>query len=153
MKNRGFEIAKGFENQDIHLPERSTQNSAGYDLEAANDCIIEPFKWGDKPYLVETGLKAYMQKDEFLMLCNRSSNPFKKGLVLANSVGIIDADYYGNSDNDGAIKFAFYNFKNEPVTISKHERIGQAIFMKYQICDDDQASGERSGGFGSTNQK
>lgn len=153
MKNRGFEIAKGFEEQDIRIPQRSTQKSAGYDMEAACDCVIPPFKFEDKPYLVETGLKAYMQEDEFLMLCNRSSNPFKKGLVMANSVGIIDADYYGNSDNDGAIKFAFYNFKSEPVVISKHERIGQAIFMKYQKADDDCADGERSGGFGSTNQQ
>ena len=152
MKDRGFETAKGFEDQNICIPKRSTQKSAGYDIEAAFDYIIPPFQYGDKPFLVETGLKAYMQEDEFLMLCNRSSNPFKKGLVMANSVGIIDADYYGNSDNDGAIKFAFYNFKSEPVVISKHERIGQAIFMKYQKADDDQADGERSGGFGSTNQ-
>ena len=141
MRNRGFEVAKGFEDKDIHLPQRSTQRSAGYDIEAAEDCVIMPFKWGDKPFLVETGLKAYMPEDEFLMLCNRSSNPFKKGLVMANSIGIIDADYYGNRDNDGAMKFAFY------------ERIGQAIFMKYQKADDDRSEGERSGGFGSTDQK
>ena len=153
MRNRGFEVAKGFEDMDICLPQRSTQRSAGYDIEAAQDCVIMPFKLGDKPYLVETGLKAYMPEDEFLMLCNRSSNPFKKGLVMANSIGIIDADYYGNSDNDGAIKFAFYNFKDEPVMISKHERIGQAIFMKYQKADDDRSEGERSGGFGSTDHK
>ena len=72
---------------------------------------------------------------------------------MANSIGIIDADYYGNRDNDGAMKFAFYNFTSEPVSISKHERIGQAIFMKYQKADDDRSEGERSGGFGSTDQK
>lgn len=152
MKVRGFEIAKGFENQEIHLPLRSTKNSAGYDIEAACDCVIPPFEMGSKPYLVETGIKAYMQEDEYLMLCNRSSNPFKKGLVMANSVGIIDADYYGNSDNDGAIKFAFYNFNNCAITIKKHERIGQGIFMKYYRCDDDQCEKMREGGFGSTNQ-
>lgn len=151
MKTRGFEIAKGFENQDIHLPKRSTKFSAGYDVEAACDCVIEPFKLGMKPYLVETGIKAYMQEDEFLMLCNRSSNPFKKGLVMANSVGIIDADYYSNPDNDGAMKFAFYNFDSVPVHIKKHERIGQAIFMKYSLCDNDNADKTRDGGFGSTN--
>lgn len=151
MKIRGFEIAKGFENQEIHLPERSTKYSAGYDVEAVQDCVIEPFQLGMKPFLVETGIKAYMQDDEFLMLCNRSSNPFKKGLVMANSVGIIDADYYSNPDNDGAMKFAFYNFGDKPVFIKKHERIGQAIFMKYSLCDDDKAEKVRDGGFGSTN--
>ena len=150
MKIRGFEIVKGFENQDINLPKRSTKYSAGYDVEAAIDCVIEPFELGKKPTLIETGLKAYMQDDEYLMLCNRSSNPFKKGLVMANSVGIIDADYYGNSDNDGAIKFAFYNFSNQAITIKKHERIGQAIFMKYCLTDTDDANSLRAGGFGST---
>ena len=150
MKTRGFEIAKGFENQDICLPKRSTKYSAGYDIEAAVDCVIEPFELGSKPTLVETGLKAYMQDDEVLMLCNRSSNPFKKGLVMANSVGIIDADYYGNADNDGAMKFAFYNFNDQPVVIKKHERIGQAIFMKYHVADNDDANSIRAGGFGST---
>ncbi len=150
MRKRGFEIAKGFENQNIHLPIRKTKFSAGYDIEAACDCVIEPFHAGMKPTLVKTGLKAYMQEDEFLMLCNRSSNPSKKGLVLANGVGIIDADYYGNVENDGAMMFAFYNMKSEPVVIKKGDAIGQAIFMKYGICDDDDAQGERVGGFGST---
>ena len=150
MRKRGFEIAKGFENQDIHLPVRSTKYSAGYDVEAACDCVIEPFKLGCKPTLIPTGLKAYMMDDEYLMLCNRSSNPFKKGLVMANSVGIIDADYYGNVDNDGTFMFAFYNFKDEPVYIKKHERIGQAIFMKYALADSDDATSVRAGGFGST---
>ena len=147
---RGFEVAKGFEN--INLPVRKTMYSAGYDIECAEDVTIEPFNGGN-PTLVKTGIKAYMEDDEYLMLCNRSSNPKKKGLVLANSVGIIDKDYYGNPDNDGAIMFAFYNIKNEPVTIKKGEAIGQAIFMKYLITDNDNASGIRTGGFGSTDKK
>lgn len=150
MKNRRFEIAKGFEEMDIVLPKRSTKKSAGYDIEAAFDVEIPPFQLGQLPTLVETGLKALMPEDEFLMLCNRSSNPIKKGLVMANSIGVVDADYYGNKDNDGAIKFAFYNLKKETVQIKKHERIGQAIFMSYARVDDDEASHERSGGFGST---
>lgn len=150
MKNRGFEVAKGFEDKNINLPIRKTVKSAGYDIEAAEDCVIEPFKFGSKPTLVKTGLKAYMQDDEYLMLCNRSSNPGKKGLILANSVGIVDADYYGNSDNDGAIMFAFYNFKEEAVEIKKGDTIGQAIFMKYNVVDGDNADGIRTGGFGST---
>ena len=149
---RGFEIAKGFENQNINLPVRNTKYSAGYDIECAEDITIEPFNGGN-PALIKTGIKAYMEDDEYLMLCNRSSNPKKKGLVLANSIGIVDKDYYGNPDNDGAIMFAFYNVKNEPVTIKKGERIGQAIFMKYLICDNDNADGIRTGGFGSTDKK
>ena len=148
---RGFEIAKGFENQGINLPERKTKYSAGYDIEAAEDTIIPAFKPGQKPTLIKTGLKAYCQPDEFYMLCNRSSNPGKRGLVLANGVGIIDSDYYENPDNDGHFMFAYYNFFDHDVEIKKGEVIGQAIFQKYQIVDNDNAQGDRTGGFGSTN--
>ena len=152
-KLRGFEIAKGWEDKNINLPKRSTKYAAGYDVEAAEDTIIPAFKPGVKPTLIPTGLKAYMQDDEMLCLYNRSSNPKKKGLVLANSVGIIDKDYYGNADNDGHIMYAMWNFKNEDVKIEKGERIGQAIFQKYLIADNDNAEGERKGGFGSTDKK
>jgi len=150
-RKRGFEIAKGFENSVINLPVRSTKNSAGYDIEAAEDVIIPSFKPGQKPVLVKTGLKAYMQSDEVLILANRSSNPGKKGLILANSIGVVDSDYYGNPDNDGHIMFAFFNFKNEDIEIKKGERIGQGMFQKYLVTDNDIAGGERTGGFGSTN--
>ena len=150
-KVRGFEIAKGYEEKGIHLPERKTKYSAGYDVEAAEDCIIPSFKKGNKPTLVKTGIKAYMADDEVLILANRSSNPGKKGLILANSIGVIDKDYYGNPDNDGHIMFAFYNIKEEDVEIKKGDAIGQAIFQKYLVTDDDIATGERTGGFGSTN--
>jgi len=150
---RGFEIAKGYEEANVNLPKRSTANSAGYDFEAVEDTVIPAFKPGIAPTLVKTGVKAYMQPDEMLCLYNRSSNPKKKGLILANSVGIVDADYYGNPDNDGHIMFAFYNVKDEDVTILKGERIGQGIFEKYLIADDDNATGTREGGFGSTGSK
>ena len=149
-KIRGFEVAKGFEDKGINLPVRKTKYSAGYDVEAAEDCIIPPYKFGCKPTLVKTGIKAYMQEDEFLMLCNRSSNPGKKGLVMANSVGIIDSDYYGNPDNDGAFMYAFYNFFDHDLEIKKGDVIGQAIFQKFYVADGDTAEGKRMGGFGST---
>ena len=120
-RKRGFEIAKGFEDKKINLPIRKTKYSAGYDVEAAEDTVIPSFKKGMVPTLIKTGIKAYMQDDEMLVLYNRSSNPKKKGLILANSVGIIDKDYYGNEDNDGHIMFAFYNVKEEDVTIKKGE--------------------------------
>ena len=149
-KVRGFEIAKGFEDKEINLPIRKTKYSAGYDIEAAEDTIVPAFKPGMNPTLIKTGLKAYMQDGEYLMLCNRSSNPKKKGLVLANSVGIIDKDYYENPENDGHFMFSFFNIKDEDIVIKKGEAIGQAIFQTYLTTDNDKAEGERIGGFGST---
>mgnify|MGYP000056728880 FL=1 len=150
-RKRGFEIAKGFEDKKINLPRRKTKYSAGYDVEAAEDTVIPSFKKGMAPTLIKTGIKAYMQDDEMLALYNRSSNPKKKGLILANSVGIIDKDYYENEDNDGHIMFAFYNIKDEDIIVKKGDAIGQGIFQKYFVTDDDVAEGERVGGFGSTN--
>ena len=150
MRLRGFEIAKGWEDKDINIPVRKTKFAAGYDIEAAEDIVVPSFKKGMNPVLIPTGLKAYMEDDEVLYLYNRSSNPKKKGLILANSVGVVDKDYYGNPDNDGAIMFAFYNIKSEPVEIKKGDVIGQAVFQKYFVTDDDYAEGLRTGGFGST---
>lgn len=150
MRKRGFEIVRGFENKGINLPERKTKFSAGYDVEAAEDVIIPTFKPGIKPTIIKTGLKAYCMEDEYYMLINRSSNPGKRGLVLANSVGIIDADYYNNEDNDGHFMYAYYNFFDYDVEIKKGDVIGQVIFSKYLIVDDDKAEGRRKGGFGST---
>lgn len=153
MKNRGFEIVKGYENKNINIPVRKTSLSAGYDIESAEDIVIPSFKVGTKPTLIKTGLKCYMENDEYLMLVNRSSNPVKRGLVLTNSVGIIDADYYNNPDNDGHLMYAFYNYSKEDITIKKGDTIGQAIFMKYLLVDNDSSNGERKGGFGSTDKE
>lgn len=147
---RGFEVAKGYEDKGIHLPVRKTLYSAGYDIEAAEDIIIPKYEMGINPTLVPTGLKAYMQDDEVLFLYNRSSNPKKKGLILANGVGVIDKDYYENEENDGHFYFAFYNCKNEDILIKKGEVIGQGIFSKYLLVDDDIKGEVRKGGFGST---
>ena len=147
---RGFEVAKGFEDKGINLPVRSTMYAAGYDVEAAENVTIPSFVLGQKPTLIKTGLKAYCQNDEYYMLLNRSSNPIKRGLVLANSVGIIDADYYENEGNDGHFMYAYYNFFDYDVEIKKGDIIGQVIFQKYLLADDDAASEKRFGGFGST---
>ncbi|MBQ1812596.1 MAG: dUTP diphosphatase [Bacilli bacterium] len=153
MKKRGFEVAKGWEDKNINLPVRKTARSAGYDVEAAEDIIIPVFENGCKPTLVHTGLKAYCQDDEWYMLANRSSNPGKKKLVLANGIGIIDADYYGNPDNDGEFMYAYYNIGNEPIEIKKGDVIGQVVFQKFLVTDDDNATGNRTGGFGSTDKR
>lgn len=106
------------------------------------------------PTLVHTGIKANMEEDEVLELYNRSSNPLKLGLVLANSVGIIDADYYNNKKNDGEIMFAFYNFKPWSVTLKVGDRIGQGVFKKYLRPTEGLRvkNVERQEGFGSTNE-
>ena len=150
MKNRGFEIVKGYEDKNIKLPIRKTANAAGYDVEAAEDTIIPAFKKGIKPTLVKTGIKGYCQENEWIMVANRSGNPGKKHLVLANGIGIVDADYYENEDNDGHIMFAYFNMSDEDVLIKKGDVIGQLVFMNYLIANNDKAEGTRKGGFGST---
>lgn len=149
-KLRGFKIAKGWEDKGIHIPERKTKYSAGYDVEAAEDVIIPSYKPGIKPTLIPTGLKAYCQNDEWYMLVNRSSGP-KKGFIMANSIGVIDSDYYENETNDGHFYFQYFNFQDHDIEVKKGDIIGQVIFQKYLITDDDNADGERTGGFGSTN--
>ena len=149
-KTRGFEIAKGFEDKNINLPERKTKASAAYDIEAAEDTIIPAFKPGMKPTLIKTGLKAYMQEDEVLLIVPRSSGPKKQGILFPHSTGVIDADYYENIDNDGHIFIQCINIKDTDVVIKKGETIAQAIFQKFLIVDNDNAEGKRTGGFGST---
>ena len=145
-------ISTGYETKEptFDLPKRSTKNSAGYDFINPERIEIPPYVIGSKPVMVPTGVKVYMQDDEFLMLVNRSSNPKKKFLVIPNSMGIVDSDYVDNPDNEGEMMFAFYNLSNESVVIEAGEKLGQGIFQKYYKTDDDNASGERSGGFGST---
>lgn len=113
---------------------------------------LAEFKKYFKPVLVPTGIKVRLPYDEMLLLFNRSSNPLKRSLVLANGVGVIDADYYNNEDNEGHIMFQFLNFGYENIEIKKGERIGQGVFQKYLLAANDEFSGEkRTGGFGSTN--
>lgn len=146
---RKFEKVSRIE-EDIRLPERATKKSAGYDFFAIEDIEIPPYKLGDKPFKVATGIKVKMLDDETLELVNRSSNPEKKNLVIPNSIGVIDADYYNNKDTEGEMFFTFYNLNTQSVKIAKGEKIGQGIFRKYLIVDNDNATGERIGGFGST---
>jgi dUTP pyrophosphatase len=177
MEMRGFQVAKGFETQDINLPKRMTTNAAGYDFEAAEEVVIKPI-WGTvfrafgaffsfeandyekkdwntvmKPTLVKTGTKSYMAEDEALFLYNRSSNPLKLFLWLSNSVGVIDSDYYENEDNDGHIMFQFVNFGLWPVHVKKGDRIGQGIFQKFLLADGDVPGSKRKGGHGHTNEQ
>ncbi len=148
MKTRGFEIVSSYAERGIGLPQRKTAQSAGYDLAAAEAANIAP----GASTLIPTGIKAYMQPDEVLCIHIRSSLAVKRHLVLTNSVGVVDADYYNNPDNEGHIYIALTNRGMEPVDIARGERIAQGIFQRYLTADGDEA-GEgalRRGGFGST---
>ena len=148
MAVRGFEIVSAYEGKGIALPLRGTAASAGYDLSAAESVVIAP---GDMA-MVPTGVKAYMEPDEVLYIHIRSSLAVKRQLVLMNSVGVVDADYYNNPDNEGHIFIALWNRGKEAVTLKAGERLAQGVFMKYLLADGDTAGKgqDRQGGFGST---
>ena len=140
-----FEKVKRIE-EDIKLPERSTLNSAGYDFFAIEDIIFNP----KTITRVFTGVKCELMPNQVLILANRSSNPSKKGLVLLNGIGVIDADYYGNPDNDGEIAFEFYNMLDKVVEIKKGEKLGQGLILKFDKVEDDYTTNIRRSGWGST---
>ena len=103
-----------------------------------------------KPTLVSTGMKCKLDSDTYLELSVRSSSPLKYWIMMANSVGIIDADYYNNPDNEGEIFFQLYNLSPFDIELKAGEAIGQGIIKHYELTEDDSAAGERTGGFGST---
>lgn len=173
-----FERVSSYSNSEINMPVRKTARSAGYDFEVAEDILIEPHfhlkminekdthyephtleeiaavtkRTKAKPSLVPTGMKCQLADDEYLELSIRSSGPLKHWLILANSVGIIDADYYNNPDNEGHIYFQIINLSPVPIQLKKGDIIGQGIIHKYITTEDDCADGERKGGFGSTSE-
>ena len=128
------------------IPYRATEHSAGYDFVAAEGVYVRPHSIS----LIPTGIKCQLEPEYYLQLALRSSTPKKKGLMLANGIGIIDTDYYNNSDNEGHIMFQVYNFTDDTVEIEAGERIGQGTILRYYITEDDNATGARCGGFGST---
>ena len=136
---RGFEILEGY--SGIHLPTRKTALSAGYDLEAAEDVRVTDKKIS----LVPTGLKAFFPADEVLLIYLRSSLAVKHNLILANGVGVIDADYRGH------IILPVISLCGE-FEIKRGMMIAQGLFQKYLTVDGDIIGvGEtRRGRFGST---
>lgn len=173
-----FEKVSRFADTDFNLPVRKTRNSAGYDFEVAEDICIptwtsqlmalakatpqpkEPYSLDElakltkqtkaKPTLVSTGVKCHLEEGYYLELSVRSSTPLKYWIILANSVGIIDADYCDNPDNEGEIFFQIINMSPFDIYLKKGDIIGQGIIKRYEITDDDKAEGLRQGGFGST---
>ena len=173
-----FEKVSRFKDVDLPMPVRKTAHSAGYDFVVAEDITIEPWTemfnlmnmntntagaplaiedvalvtktFKAKPSLVSTGMKCKLDEGTYLELSVRSSSPLKYWLLLANGVGIIDKDYYNNPDNEGEIFFQIYNLSPFPIILKKGDAIGQGIIHKYGVTEDDVATGERVGGFGST---
>ena len=149
---RGFELIEGMGGE---LPIKATIHSAGVDFIASADIRIPAFRFKGEATLVPTGVKAFMQNDEYLQIFARSSIPVNLGLIMSNGVGIVDADYYNNEKNEGHIMIEFNNLTNKHITIEKGTRIAQGIFNKIlpvthgvRIKND-----IRSGGFGSTGSK
>lgn len=100
--------------------------------------------------LVSTGMKVYLEPGQYLELSARSSTPLKHWMILGNGVGIIDADYADNPDNEGEIFFQIINLSPFAIKLKRGDRIGQGIIKTFVTTDDDAASGERVGGLGST---
>ena len=145
---RGFELIRGY---DGKLPARGTPYSACVDFYACEDVILRP---GTISNVIPTGVKAYMKEDEGLLLYTRSSIAKKHGLRMSNSVGVIDADFYNNIDNEGHITFLYDNITDKEVKIAKHSRIGQGMFTKVLPIENVEIlSNERVGGYGSTGNK
>lgn len=136
------------------LPVKGSKKAAGYDFFSAEDITIPVFKSPADIVYVKTGVKSSFPDDTALLLLNRSSNPKKKGLILANGVGLVDADYYGNPDNDGEIAFAFMNITDSPIEIKVGDKLGQGMFVNYKDITNysNEEVSERKGGFGSTDE-
>lgn len=153
---RGFEyvrremlenINNGIKSSEFRLPQRGSSTSAGYDFfNISDDVIIKP----GETVILWTNIKAYMLDDEFLAIYPRSSKGIKQGLILANSVGIIDSDYYSNKNNDGNIGIAVKNTSSINQVIKKDEAYAQGIFMSYLKSDNCNSQSIRVGGIGST---
>ncbi|MDD4439618.1 MAG: dUTP diphosphatase [Tissierellia bacterium] len=141
---RDFQLVTGSE---ARLPERKTAWSAGYDFYLPKTVTIKP----QETVFIPSGVKAYMGTDEVLTLYIRSSLAIKRKLTLVNGVGVVDSDYYNNTENEGNILIVLRNEGTHDVTLEKGERVMQGIFTKYLTCGED-VRRIRTGGIGSTNE-
>lgn len=119
---------------EYQLPKRDSNKTAGYDIYLLEDLVIEP----NQILKIPTGIKAHFEKDEVLFIFVRSSMGFKYNIRLCNQVGVIDADYYNNENNEGHIWIRIQNEGDDIVRLSKGEAVAQGIFMKYLTTDSDQ---------------
>lgn len=132
------------------LPKRSTKYSAGYDFYSLSNIILKP----GESKKIPTGVKVSMNNDEVLLLLVRSSMGFKYNIRMCNQVGVIDKDYYGNSNNEGHIWIKIQNEGKEDFEIKIGDAICQGIFTKFLVTDnEDEITTERTDGIGSTNKQ
>ena len=134
--------------EQIKIPKRATKGSAGYDIYSLFTFVLYP---GETIY-IPTGLRVQMDNDTVFMIYPRSGLGFKYRFQLDNTCGIIDSDYF-NSDNEGHIFVKMTNCGHGMLEVEKGDAICQGIFMKYLLTDDDDTTGERNGGLGSTDKK
>lgn len=143
-RTSGGKIMRWFEkidkNKNTTMPKRATRNSAGYDICASDECVIEP----GKKAVIHTNIRVHMNSDEVLLVYPRSSYGIKRDLMLANSVGVIDADYKDE------ILICYRNMGTKTAYIAHGDRVAQGIFTKYLKTKDDDSTEVRSGGIGST---
>ena len=147
QKLRGFEVvADEFRKHEgeIKLPQKGTKTAMAYDFYSPIDLVIESNQIGK----IWTDVKAYMKGDEGLILNVRSSQGGK--VMLANTSGWVDSDYYSNKGNDGNIGIFLKNIGDEPYVIKKGDKIAQAIIKSYYTTENDETIEERTGGLGST---
>ena len=129
----------------IPLPRRATMGSAGYDFVCTAEVVFRP----GEAVTVPTGVRCEMQPGWVLMLFPRSGLGFKHQVRLANTVGVIDADYF-HAANEGHIMVRIVNGGDHAVTIARGERFCQGVFLPYGLAEEDEVSADRAGGFGST---
>lgn len=129
----------------LKLPRRATAGSAGYDFFSPLDFTLAP---GDTIKL-PTGVRARIAPGWVLMLFPRSGLGFKYRVMLNNTVGVIDPDYFG-ALNEGHMFVKLYNAGEKPLHIAAGEALAQGVFLPFGITEDDEADGVRTGGFGST---
>jgi dUTP pyrophosphatase len=129
----------------VEMPQRATKNSAGYDFHCPYDVTLKP---GDS-VVIPTFMRCWMEPGWVLEMYPRSSLGFKYKVRLDNTVGIIDADYYG-SDNEGHIMLAITNCGDKTMTLKENDRMCQGVFLPFGETIDDDASAIRKGGIGST---
>lgn len=136
---------------NIKLPKRATAKSAGYDFYAPFYFEVGHHLSMYNAVVIPTGIKVCLDDDKVLMLAPRSGLGFKRGVELANTIGVIDADYYNNADNEGHI-MAKIQTKCEwdDAKINAGDAYMQGIIISYYTVENDCSDSERKGGLGST---
>ena len=129
------------------LPRRATAGSAGYDFFAPAGFELAP----GRTITIPTGVRARIDEGWVLMLFPRSGLGFKYRLQLNNTVGVVDADYFG-AKNEGHIFVKLHNAGGRSISVRRGEAFAQGVFLPFGIATDDAADGERTGGFGSTDE-